>query len=320
MKTWWESKDSSASESRAKRYHRRLQEVIKYTRFLLNWDTLIREHADAQQATQGASDYCLTSATHFKTLKLLKNAASTYGALATKCAKYLTTFTNAAIASTCDTVASTWYDTKSKKMTLTVENSKAAGTACADLVHMQISTIYPYIQALAPLVRCDAGQVVGSRPQYSRGPCSINIADVNTCRGKSTAVASVSPTGKEICHNLDAPSTTSSAKVSVKVKTRILAGKPKNQKRRMQAATPATTAKAATPATTAKAATPATTAKAATPATTAKAATPAVDSATKCVNFATGLLNMSAFTEVVCALGDTDFIRGNYMNALHAKS
>lgn len=311
MQKWWESKDASATESRSERYHRRLQEVIKYTRHLLNWHTLILEHADAQQATQGASDYCTTAARNFKKLALAKNAPSTYGSLATKCVKYLTTWTNTMVASTCDTVGSTWFDTKTKKVTLTVENSAAAGAACADLVHLQLTSIYPYIDAVTPLVRCDAGQVKSSRPQYSRGPCAIQQTDVNTCRGKSTAVAATSPTGKEICPNLAKTATKSgSSTVSVKVtsKTRILAQR-KEKKRRMQAVTTAAAPAATT-----------TTAPAATTAATTAAAPVATTAATKCVNFAIGLLNMATFKEVICALGDTDFIRGVYMNTLHAKS
>ena len=199
MKNWWEKAEGTEIESRADRYHRRILEVIKYTQYLLNWQTSIVDHADKQLTYQGVSTYCQTAATNFKNFTLAPNAASTYAHYASDCADFLTTFSTTIISNTCNAYASTWYDTQNKSITLDRNVAARAGGACANLSSFLISTVTPYLDLVAPVMRCDAGHQVSSRAQYSRAPCQITLDDANTCRNTTNPVEAIAPTASPSC-------------------------------------------------------------------------------------------------------------------------
>ena len=295
----------------------------------------------------------MTASRNFKAFDLINNAASTYANYADKCVRFMTGATNSIIANTCNPIASTWYNTESKEVTFARSVADQAGVACADLVNFQNTVVSPYMDVLSPVVRCNSGHIVTTRATYSRGSCNISTVEANACRGSSNPVVSVAPNGKAACssaghgnsdddddnsssnnHPAETPAattTTPAATATTPAATahaaRILAHSLRKERRRMQTVqpAPATTPAATTPAATVApaAATPAATVApaATTPAAAATTSAVAAVSGTRdCTIFSQKLLSFSFFNDVVCAFGDTDFVRGAYINTLHARS
>ena len=152
---------------------------------------------------------------------------------------------------------------------------------------LQQQIINRYIDAVDRMVRCDGGQIVTSRPLYSRANCQVSSDDVAKCRNTSAAVASISADTLPV-NPKDKKKPTAEKSVKVEV-------------RRLQAAVPATTATATTDK----------------PYMSITAPVDVVEE--NCYDFASKILNFSVYRINTCTIGDPDFIRGIYMNMLHAK-
>lgn len=302
MKTWWETKFGSDLESRADRYHRRLSESIEFTYYLLNWRNAQLLFANSTSSNKSVDEYCRGAANNFRSVGLPDHAANTFYEKAKKCVKFLTDYSTATIAGTCNPIASTYYDIQTKRLTWSSDVAVATGEACADLVNIQNTFIVPYFDVLAPLVRCKNGVVDTAKPQYSRGACGIQNTEVDLCRGSNTPVTPVPPKDGKSCGFVvskpvkkvkkiksdDGDNKKSSGKAATKRIQAYL--KKSNRRRRMQRVKPAHI----------------------------PSSTP-VMSAVNCVSFATHLLTDVLYKEVMCAFGDTDFIRGTYMNTVNAR-
>jgi hypothetical protein len=135
------------------------------------------------------------------------------------------------------------------------------------------------------MVRCDGGQIVTSRPLYSRANCQVSSDDVAKCRGTSAAVASISA-DTLVVNPKDKKKPTDQSSKTAKVEVR-----------RLQAVVPATTADK--------------------PYMSITAPVDVVEE--NCYDFAAKIFNFSVYRINTCTIGDPDFIRGIYMNMLHAK-
>ena len=199
MKSWWENKSGSNLESRADRYHRRFFEAIKYTYYLLNWRQAMLDIANEIASNKQADAYCKAAAENFQNVNLQNHPANTFYEKSKKCVTFLTAYTNASVAGTCNPIASSYYDIQSKRFTWSSTVALAAGDACADLVVLQNTHIVPYLDVLAPLVRCKKGITDTSRPNFSREACSIQNNEANLCRGTTDTVEPVPPKDGENC-------------------------------------------------------------------------------------------------------------------------
>jgi hypothetical protein len=150
---------------------------------------------------------------------------------------------------------------------------------------LQQQILNRYLDAVDRMVRCDGGQIVTSRPLYSRANCQVSSDDVAKCRGTSAAVASISA-DTLVVNPKDKKKPTDQSSRTAKVEVR-----------RLQAVVPATTADK--------------------PYMSITAPVDVVEE--NCYDFAAKILNFSVYRINTCTIGDPDFIRGIYMNMLHAK-
>jgi hypothetical protein len=150
---------------------------------------------------------------------------------------------------------------------------------------LQQQILNRYLDAVDRMVRCDGGQIVTSRPLYSRANCQVSSDDVAKCRGTSAAVASISA-DTLVVNPKDKKKPTDQSSKTAKVEVR-----------RLQAVVPATTADK--------------------PYMSITAPVDVVEE--NCYDFAAKIFNFSVYRINTCTIGDPDFIRGIYMNMLHAK-
>jgi hypothetical protein len=123
MRQWWEETPSGGTESRSGRYHRRIKEAIRYTKYLIKWHQSVFTIAESNQAAKTADPECADAAKQFKRIRLPENILNTYSHYAERCMAHLVGYTNAVICATCDPVGSSFMD--GIKNTISLEKAEA---------------------------------------------------------------------------------------------------------------------------------------------------------------------------------------------------
>jgi hypothetical protein len=123
MRQWWEETPSGGTESRSGRYHRRIKEAIRYTKYLIKWNQSVFTIAEQNQAAKSADPECADAAKQFKRIRLPENLLNTYSHYAELCIAHLVGYTNAVICATCDPVGSSFMD--GIKNTISLEKAEA---------------------------------------------------------------------------------------------------------------------------------------------------------------------------------------------------
>lgn len=137
MKNWWQNKGKGQIESRAERYHRRVKESIRYTKYLIDWHDDIYQIADQNQSSRGISAECQSASAAFKLIVLPDDTKSIFNHYADICTTYMVSYTNTLICASCDPVGSTFMDGTNKEITLDTLDALKAAKACAEVVAFQ---------------------------------------------------------------------------------------------------------------------------------------------------------------------------------------
>lgn len=167
LKNWWELpviysniKSSSSmfqtkAQSRFEIRTRKLEDIAAYTWEMLNIVNEIRKRARLILMADKGDARCAKSAERFQFYRFREDNYRDYLKKAESCWRFTNGIQTKVLCDVCDPKAQENFNMKEGKIYINGQSKSMFESACLDMVKTNLSFVFPYLEVLEPLVRCN---------------------------------------------------------------------------------------------------------------------------------------------------------------------